>query len=179
MGPCCQLAQIAVSSAAPTEHGGPLGANESVNHLCSCSNLYDTLFAMCCRGHSERETDMWAEFCLQESWIAVLLTSPAQPPLSFTTVRVSCSKKKNACLSASVSPDQPGQNEVRGVSVGLKIEIASAPLVYFISDGTHPLFLRINGWDFYECESRLLSVMCTSAAHHCCRGDREVAGCCR
>ncbi len=113
-----------------------------------------------------------AQLCLRQSWIAVLFTSATkQPPSLFPlslshsdvfTVWLRCrgltgrekttTKKRSAHslyitllhLTTPHHPNQPRQNEVEGVSVGLKIEIASAPHI-FHQHWNSPPFLGING----------------------------------
>lgn len=60
-------------------------------------------------------------------------------------------------------PSQPRQNEVEGVSVGLKIEIASAPLIYFISIGTH-----LHSWELMARISMNVKAGCCAVMHLCC-----------
>lgn len=59
--------------------------------------------------------------------------------------------------------DQPGQNEVEGVSVGLKIEIASAPLIYFISIGT-----PLHSWELMARISMNVKAGSCAVMHLCC-----------
>lgn len=75
----CQLAQIALSPPAPTVGPSEPTCQRTVYVPApTCQCLCDTLFVMCCEG----DLGGGEELCLQESWIAVLLTSPASnlPP---------------------------------------------------------------------------------------------------
>lgn len=59
--------------------------------------------------------------------------------------------------------NQPGQNELKWVSVGLKIEIASAALIYFISIGTH-----LHSWELMARISMNVKAGCCAVMHLCC-----------
>lgn len=61
------------------------------------------------------------------------------------------------------TPPQPVKNEVESVSVGLKIEIASAPLIYFISIGTH-----LHSWELMARISMNVKAGGRAVKHFCC-----------
>lgn len=92
---------------------------------------------------------IWTCFSLTEIYRQKRKRNP--PPHPKTTTLSAWAHQR---LTAQTGGD--GAQRRRRLSVGLKTAIASAPLIYFISCGTHLHSWGLMARIFYECESRRL-----------------------
>lgn len=96
---------------------------------------------------------IWTSFSLTEIYRQKRKRKKKHPPPK---------NNNSVCIGPPAPTTQTGgdgaqrRRRRRRLSVGLKTEIASAPLIYFISCGTHLHSWGLMARIFYECESRWL-----------------------
>lgn len=187
--PCCQLAEAALhierlSCSAHWASWAPQRqrASESFMFSLQLASICMTHIFWCTVRRFRSKTNISAEkkccsFALNRSFVSPTERSlPRQPESdwcfhSLIEMQETYSQKKRSAHSLATSPrytsahrpSQPRQHEVQWVSVGLKIEIASAALIYFISVGTH-----LHTWELMARISMNVKAGCCAVMHLGC-----------